>query len=150
MCKAGEEIGQVSFNKGEAGADSTEKEFNPNCAFNGVCGEKRILEYWKSAKMSKDVHLWYKFDEPRIIVAFNFQVVEDFAPIQGMKYIFYGTNSSDCVKQQTELHRPTTKREYFVEIDNKKSFTCYGFKIKKVGKDVKHAAIRPPVKVKFV
>ena len=149
-CPAGQEMGQVDFHGGEAGASTTEDGFYFTCPFNGHCPALRSLHYWKSKKkalLSKDQRIWYRFNKPLVVVAFSFQAnVDGMAPIDGRGYEFFGSNNPDCQKDNVPLHTPHLMNKYFVEIPNKKAFYCYGFKIMKGGK-AEFAAIRPPIRV---
>ena len=98
---------------------------------------------WKYVAVAARHFLWFRFKQPRVIVAFSYQVVEGIPPIDGKDFVFYGTNSNDCQSSREKLYTSTTRKEFLVKIEhNKKAFKCYGFSI--YGKKV---AIRPPVKV---
>ena len=152
-CPAGQDLGRVNFAEaGVAGASVAQDDVN--CPFLYECLNEnfRTLQYWSWEKsgwwdsVERDQFLWFKFQEAKVIVAFAFQIVEEYAPLKAMNFVFYGTNSIDCQTDLTDLYEPIHENKMFVQLENKKLFTCYGFKIPALDK----VAIRPPVQVSTI
>ena len=148
-CPAGQDLGRINFAEaGVAGASVAQDDANCPFLYDCFITKYRTLQYWSwesgwEESVEREKFLWFKFQEPKAIVAFAFQIVEDYAPLRAMNFVFYGTNSTDCQTDLTDLYEPIQENKMFVKIENKKLFTCYGFKIPAPDR----VAMRPPVQV---
>ena len=163
-CPAGQHIGRIDFHGlGIAGASSAfrsqtnesifgEKvilDHSADCPFLAENCPRRKYRYWKSRESvtAGSQYLWFKFKIPRVIVAFSFVGVEEFVPVNGLGFRFYGSNSTSCLSHRTTLYEPEQRNQFFVKIEsNTKAFLCYGFEFIVDG-SVHFAALRPPIQV---